>query len=173
MAKIGLNKVLSKTILVPKTILINNQEIQILQYLNIDDKVALIQRVLSAAADDTGTFSAVRLKIYLELEIARAYSNINFTEKQWENTSKLYDNLMINNIIATIIDSIPSEEYTVLVKCLYDCADSISKYNTSLAGIMHAISTDQTLTKDNVNELLAKLGDPEQFELIKNVLAKL
>ena len=75
-----MSKITSKKVIAPKLIKLGDTEIYIKQYLPIDDKAALIERVLNNSADDTGDFSPVRLKVYFALEIISTYTNINITE---------------------------------------------------------------------------------------------
>jgi hypothetical protein len=52
----------------------------------------------------------------MALEIIDAYTNINFTDKQREDPTKIYDLFNSNGILTAIIDSIPTEEYNSLMK---------------------------------------------------------
>lgn len=173
MAKIGLTKITSKKVIPPKKIELGDAEIYIQQFLPIDDKAALIERVLNNAVDDMGNFSPIRLKVYLALETIRTYTNINITETQMNNPGKTYDLLITNDVLKKVLDIIPEKEYDELVSDLYECADMVGKYNHSAAGIMKAITSDYRETKMDVDGLLQELSDPEQVGLVKDILTKL
>ena len=173
MAKVSLSKITSKKVIAPKLIKLGDTEIYIKQYLPIDDKAALIERVLNNSADDTGDFSPVRLKVYFALEIIRTYTNINITETQFNAPGKTYDLLVENDVLKKIIDLIPENEYNEIKNDLMTCAEMIGNYNHSVAGVLKTISSDYNGTKMNVDELLKELSDPEQVGLVKDILTKL
>lgn len=173
MAKVGLTKVTSKKVIAPKLIKLGDAEIYVTQYLPIDDKAALVERVLGNAADDTGSFSPVRLKVYFALELIRTYTNINITETQFNSPGKTYDLIISNELLQKILDVIPENEYEEMKKTLYDCAKAVEDYNHSAAGIIKTIVTDYDNSKMNVDELLKELSDPEQVGMVKDILTKL
>jgi len=76
------------------TFLYNEQEITVKKYLPVNEKLELISRVINAAADENRFYNPVKLDIFLKLEIIFTYTNINFTDKQKEDPSKLYDLLV-------------------------------------------------------------------------------
>ena len=173
MAKVSLNKLLTKKDISSIPIEINDQIIEVKQYLPVDEKSIIIQNVLNEAVDELGSFSPVRLKIYLELEILKNYTNINFTEKSLEDISKLYDKLYINDIIDKVIAAMNETELNFLRTNLYQCADSIIVFNQSARGLMQNILADYKETKMDVDEITREIGDPEQFKLVKDILTKL
>ena len=87
-----------------KVITIGEQEIEIKQYLPVNDKLALIGNVISSAADDNNFANPIKLEVFTALEIVFAYTNISFTDKQKEDPVKLYDIMESNGIFNTIIE---------------------------------------------------------------------
>ena len=92
-AKLGLK--VNSTV---KTIVINEQEIEIKQYLPVNEKLRLIGDVIGQAADENNFSNPIKLEVFTKLEIVFAYTNLSFTEKQKEDLVKLYDILESNNI---------------------------------------------------------------------------
>ena len=67
MAKINLKQLITTKAIEPITIInINNIDITVKQYLPLDEKMELVQRVLNRAVDETGFFSPMRLDVILE-----------------------------------------------------------------------------------------------------------
>jgi len=81
MAKVSLNKIIPIKKVDDITIDINGEKVIVKQYLSVDEKVALVERVLNASIDETNYFSNAKLKVYSKIEILKAYTNINFTDK--------------------------------------------------------------------------------------------
>jgi hypothetical protein len=57
-----------------------------------------------------------------------AYTNINFTEKQKEDITKLYDLIISSGLYAVVIDVIPASEYDALIGGIRKSIDAIYAY---------------------------------------------
>ena len=173
MAKVSLNSITPIKKIDSVKIKIGEQEIEVLQYLPINDKLALAERVLNMTLDDTGFLNPVRLEVYTYLEIIRTYTNISITDKMMENAPKTYDLLEMNNILVIIVNAIPEEEYNALIGMIEDSAEHTVKYLTSFVGMMKTISQDYDATKMNVDEIMNTLDNPEKIGLVKDILDKI
>lgn len=154
-------------------ITVNEQEIEVAQYMPIQDKLAMIERILNLTIDNTGFLNPVRLEVYTVLEIISTYTNINITDKMMENAPKTYDSLMINGVIDAIIEAIPEDEYNAVFDAIEDCAEHTVSYLNSFVGMMKTVTEDYNATKMNVDEMMNTLGDPEQIGLVKDILEKI
>lgn len=153
---------------------IGEETIAIKQYLPIQDKLGLIGRVVEFAHEQDNNFSnPVKAGVYRDLEIIFAYTNISFTDKQKEDLPKLYDILYSSGVIKTVIDNIPEDEYLEIVCGVKDSIDAIYKYQNSILGILDTISTDYSALNLDASEIQKKIADPQNLELLKNVLTKL
>ena len=120
MAKIGFTKLSLKRKNEVKTITINNNQIEIKQYLPVNEKLDLIARVINGAHDQNNFPNPIKIEVIGTLEMIMAYTNISFTEKQKEDIPKLYDLLEENGVIKDIISQIPEDEYNFIVKSQED-----------------------------------------------------
>ncbi len=152
----------------------NEQDIEVKQYLPINDKLELVSNVINFAHDGNANYSnPVQVEVYTALEILYTYTNINFTEKQKEDTAKLYDLVTGSGLLAAIIKAIPKEEYVSIIKGIRTSINAIYAYQNSVMGVLEAVSTDYSdLNLDALN-IKEALGDPENLTLLKNVLTKL
>ena len=166
--KLGLKKVEDI-----KTITINEQNIEVKQYLPISDKINIITNVIEKSADDNNFANPVKVEVFANLEIMYAYTNISFTDKQKENPTKLYDLLEENGIIAEVIAAIPENEYALLLGWIDETIEAFYTYRNSVMGIMEQISTDYSNLSLDATEIQQKLADPQNLELLKNVMTKL
>lgn len=154
-------------------ITINEQEIEVAQYMPIQDKLAMIERILNFTIDNTGFLNPVRLEVFTVLEIISTYTNINITDKMMENAPKTYDSLMINGVIDAIIEAIPEDEYNAVFDAIEDCAEHTVSYLNSFAGMMKTVTENYDATKMNVEEIMNTLDDPEKVGLVKDILEKI
>lgn len=152
----------------------NKQNIEIKQYLPINDKLNLIASVINNAHDSNNNFSnPVQVSVYTNLEILYAYTNINFTDKQKEDAAKLYDLVKSNGLLKTVIENIPVEEYEEIINGINDSINAIYSYQNSILGILDTLKTDYSNLDFDATAIQEKLADPENMQLLKDVLAKL
>lgn len=155
------------------TIIFNDQEIEVRQYLPINEKLDLIAAVINQAADDNNFMNPVKTEVFMKLEIAFRYTNISFTDKQKEDLVKLYDLMDSNELFDAIIDEIPENEYNSIVDGVMDCSEAIYAYQNSVMGILERISTDYDNMDLNLNTLKEKLDDLGDVSLLQEVVTKL
>lgn len=173
MAKIPFTKLQLKKINESKEFTYNEQIITVKQYLPIQDKLALISRVINSAADEYNFTNPVKLDMYLALEIIYTYTNLSFTEKQKEDIAKLYDLLEENKIFDKVIELIPEEEYNTLWEGVVELSESIYAYQTSVLGILDTVSRDYKDLDLNATEIQQKLNDPNNMALLRSILTNL
>ena len=173
MAKIGFTKLGLKPNNEIQNIEFNEQTIEVKQYLPVEEKLDLITNVLELSHDQNNFSNPVKVQVYTTLEMIEKYTNINFTEKQKENPTKLYDLLSGNGLVEKIIEAIPQVEYDTVIKGIYDTIDSVYAYQNSILGILESITTDYSNLNLDASEIQKKLADPNNMELLKNIMTKL
>ena len=173
MAKVSFTKLGLKKKEEIKNITINDQVIEVKQYLPINDKINIITNVIENSADDNNFANPVKVEVFANLEIMYAYTNISFTDKQKEDPTKLYDLLEENGIIAEVIAAIPENEYALLLGWIDETIEAFYTYRNSVMGIMEQISADYSNLSLDATEIQQKLADPQNLELLKNVMTKL
>ena len=173
MAKVSFTKLGLKKKEEIKNITINDQVIEVKQYLPISDKINIITNVIENSADDNNFANPVKVEVFANLEIMYAYTNISFTDKQKEDPTKLYDLLEENGIIAEVIAAIPENEYALLLGWIDETIEAFYTYRNSVMGIMEQISEDYSNLSLDATEIQQKLADPQNLELLKSVMTKL
>lgn len=173
MAKIGFTKLSLKRKNEVKTITINNNQIEIKQYLPVNDKLDLIARVINGAHDQNNFPNPIKIEVIGTLEMIMAYTNVSFTEKQKEDIPKLYDLLEENGVIKDIISQIPEDEYNFIIDGINKTVDAVYTYNNSVLGILEAVSKDYSNLDFDATQIQKKMADPENLKLVRDVLTKL
>ena len=156
-----------------KVVTFNDIEIEVKQYLPINEKLQLISNVINAAADENNFSNPIKEDLFGTLEIIYAYTNLGFTEKQKEDPAKLYDDMISSGFADAIIKEIPSEEYNTIVNGINECTKAIYTYRNSLLGILEATVADYGNLELDANDLQSKMADPNNMTLLKDVLTKL
>ena len=152
---------------------INEQDIEVKQYLPINEKLELISSVINSAADENNFSNPVKENVFLTLEILYHYTNINFTDKQKEDPTKLYDLVVSSGLVNKVTDLIPEEELDEVINGLAQSVKAIYTYRNSGLGILESISQDYSALNLDATEIQQKLADPDNMALLKQVLTKL
>lgn len=155
-----------------KTVQICGQDIEVKQYLPIQEKLELIGRIIDNSANDNNFENPVHLEVYTNFEIIAAYTNITFTEKQREDIGKTYDLLFGNKVINDILAWIPKGEYDIIANGVKDTVKAMYTYKNSALGILETISQDYNNLNLEASGIYEKLADPENMSFLKNVLTK-
>lgn len=117
-----------------KTINIGEKEIEVKQYLPIEDKNNLCEIALQNASAGT-IFNPLLAEVYFSTYIVIEYTNLNFTDNQKADILKLFDILDSNDIINKVIEAIPQKEYEVLVNSFEEMMCNIKYYMSSAKAI--------------------------------------
>ena len=152
---------------------INEQDVEVKQYLPINEKLELISSVINSAADENNFSNPVKENVFLTLEILYHYTNINFTDKQKEDPVKLYDLVVSSGLVNKVTDLIPEEELDEVINGVAQSVKAIYTYRNSVLGILESISQDYSALNLDATEIQQKLADPDNMALLKQVLTKL
>ena len=173
MAKLSLNKLGLKIDDSISIVKFNDQDIEVKHYLPVNEKLDLIGTIINESADELKFYNVGKLEVFKLIEIIKHYTNINFTDKQLEDTTKLYDLLSSSGLGDEILTVIPETELNFIEDTLFDTVDSIYKYNNSIFGILDAVTTDYENLNFDVSELQKNISNPENLTLLKDVVTKL
>lgn len=150
----------------PTKITFNDTEIEVLQYLPINDKYDLIMITLQNAYEE-GIYNPLKLDMYFHLYMIYMYTNINFTEKQKEDETKIYDTLTSNGLISEVLKYIPENEYQVLFTYMQEIIDEKMKYNTSASALLQSFINDLPTQAQAALDIVENF-DPDKFQAVKD-----
>lgn len=173
MAKIGFTKLAPIKSIEAKTIQINGQDVIIQQYLPIQKKSELFEKIVAEVLDLKGIVSPLRKDIYVTIFIVAFYSNINLTDTMINNAAQTYDLLKINGVAQAVYDAIPVEELTFVLHTVDKTLDSYSRYQSSALGVFDIIKDAQGAESDNVKDLMQQVQSLSEDATLNEVLQKL
>ena len=153
-----------------KKIIFNEQEIEVKQYLPIQDKLNVMFNAISKTEDENRFFNPVKLECYCTLEIIYAYTNIKFTDKQLEDEGKLFDLMEENDLINLIFSAIPEDETDFIMNSCERAAEAIYTYNNSIVGVHEKIKNKKEKFEINTDNLINTLKDPTAFDFIQKLI---
>ena len=150
-----------------------NQDIEIKQYLPIEEKIDFITIVLEASHDQNNFANPLKVMVYTMLQLTEKYTNINFTEKQKENPMKLYDLINSNGLIELILNNVPEKEIKELFDAIEKTIVSVYKYQNSILGIMDTMSSDYQALELDANKIHQTMSEPNNMYFLRQVMSKL
>ena len=153
----------------------NNEEVfyEVKYYLPVKEKLEVISKIINQSVDENGFYNPMRVKIYMVLETVYAYTNLSFTEKMKEDAFKLYDLIISTDLFIDILNNIRQEDWQEIQETTWETINNIYQYKNSAMGILENISSDYDGLNLDATEIQKKIADPENLELIRNILSKL
>lgn len=163
MAKIAFSKLGIKLNDTVNTVEYNGLNIEVKQYLPIDDKTALIERLVNMALSlDRTNYNPVMIEVYKKIAIIEYYTNLTFTQTQKDNVLKLYDLLESSGLNGQIFQAIPETELNMIQDLLKEGLNSIYSYYNSIRGVLTDISADYNNLQFDINSLKNDLTENSQ-----------
>ena len=151
----------------------NNEKIEIKQYLPLSRKLEVLTEIINKSTDDNGFYNSARIEFNMALEVLFAYTNIKFTDKQKEDSMKLYDAFYSSGLMDEIVKLIPDSELEWFNHHVYISIDKIYEYRNSVYGILDALKTDYSDLDLNVDKFREALAKDENVEFLKEVMDKM
>ena len=165
MAKVSFGTLKLKKQETTTTIKIADKDIEVLNYLPIEDKYDLIQATLQQSVEGIG-FNEILIEMNFYLNVVFLYSNISFTETQKEDRYKLYDILESNGVINEIVNAIPVQEFKSLMDSFDLEKERVGIENRSSAGILNNIISKLPNKAQETSDILKNIN----FEDMKDVI---
>ena len=138
MAKITYSSLKLKTQEEIKTFKVEDKDVEVKQYLSINDKIDLIDITLQKSKENK-IYNPIKIDMFFHLHLVYLYTNITFTDKQREDEYKLYDTLHSNGIINNVLENIPEIEYETLFELMQERIEIEMEYNTTAAAMIENI----------------------------------
>ena len=173
MAQVSFAKLAPKVSTEVAIVNFNDQEIEVKQYLPIDQKLEGLTNILNSCADDMGYYNPAKVDVFITLETVFRYTNIKFTDKQKEDPKKLYDQLIGGGLYEKILEAIPDSERYWFKIYVRDSMNQIYKYRDSVLGILDAVNQDYSNLNLDAENIQKNLADPNNLALLKDVITKL
>ena len=175
MAKVSFSKLgLTKNTNI-KNIEYNGQNIEVKQYLPINDKAIVASNVLNYTIDNGTTrfINPLQVEVYTLLQIIEKYTNITFTDKQREDPAKLYDLIVSSGLWELVFEQIDKNDYAAMISYVNKSVEAFYNYYNSIYGILDNINKQYETMNLDATEIQKKLDNPENLTLLKEVLEKL
>lgn len=168
MAKIAFSKLNAKINSEIKTVDINNQSIEIKQYLPFEEKVNIIENIVNVAiANNQHYYNPAQVEIFKVYYIIEHYTNLTFTEKQKQDLAKIYDILVSTEYYEKIFQMIPESELDTLDELLYSSLRNVYAYFNSLYHVIESFNNEYGTLNMDVQDIINNLHN--NADLVKDI----
>ena len=149
---------------------INGKDIKVLSYLPIDKKSQLINITLQESINsDTKMLDKMKVEANFNIGLIVLYTDLSLNTN---NTYGMYDLLERNNVIDTIVQAIPEDEYNTLTTFLEEAIEDYDKYKISIPGMINDFMTNIPKVVQSLTETLDGL-DLDKFENVTELAKSL
>lgn len=146
-----------------RVIKINDDEIEVKQYLPIEDKIDLVQIALQQAETDFG-YNTMLVDVYFYLYIVYFYSNIQFTDEEKAQPLELFDILSSNDVISAVAAAIPSEEFEDIKEYIDTQFEMNTKFKSSSLYLLNILI-------DKIKEATKYLNENDYEKILNGIKA--
>lgn len=140
------------------------QEIEVLNYLPIEDKYDLVMITLQKAEQD-GVYNPLLLDLYFHLHLVYMYTNLSFTDKQKENEPKIYDTLTSNGFFDKFFEVLDEVEYAELMSYIEELQNMTLHYRNTAGAVLQSIVQDLPKNAQAAADIV-KNFDPKQYQAV-------
>lgn len=139
-------------------------DIEVLNYLPIEDKYDLVM-VTAQKAEEDGIYNPVLLDMYFHLHLVYMYSNLSFTDKQKENEAKIYDTLKSNGFFEKFFAVLDEDEYTDLMDYLEKYMSDMLTYRNTAGAVLQSVINDLPRNAQAAAEIVESF-DKNKFQAV-------
>lgn len=170
MAKVSYTKLKKKVEPEVSIVEFNGEKIEVRQWIPIQDCLALMGRVIELAHDENYHFTnPIHLVVFTTLETIKAYTNITFTEKQEEDISKLYDEIVCSGLWDAVKEVLPDEAIN-MEWYISHVAEEYYKYQNSLVRWLDENEiANYTSLENKATDLMKNLSNPENYSELNKI----
>ena len=169
MANISFTKLGCKLNTESKVINFNGEDIEIVQYLPIQDKLMIMQNVIIQSMTEYNYANPVQAEVFTYLNILQKYTNIKFTEKQLADPPKLYDLVKSSGLLELVCNTIPKDEIEEVFSGVEKSITSFYAYRNSALGILEVLKTDYSNLNLNLESIMEQIQDPQAFSVLQSL----
>lgn len=140
------------------------QQIEVLNYLPIEDKYDLVMITLQKAEED-GVYNPILLDLYFHLHLVYMYTNLSFTDKQKENEPKIYDTLVSNGFFDKFFEVLDENEYRELMDYIEELKTTILHYRNTAGAVLQSIIQDLPKNAQAAADIVQNF-DPNKYQAV-------
>ena len=143
---------------------INGQDVEVYSSISPKDEHDIIFTVLNKSYKD-GMYSPYLMKMYLTLFLISNYTNIEFSQEDWEDEQTLYEILVMSGVAAAVTAAIPKETIKGFLDAIAVEVEARNDFNYSMAAQIAKFINQFPDLMQQASDLVANF-DPDKYQQI-------
>lgn len=144
----------------------NGAKVAVKQYLPISDKLSLIEITLQNSIHADGYFDPMVLDFVFNTYVVFCYTDLEFTDEEKSDLGRIYDELLSNGIIKTVLDAIPQTEYNELFDYLEEKVAAAEKFKSSPGGAVQAFMNELPKNAETAQQIIDSFDKNKFAEVV-------
>ena len=140
------------------------QEIEVIKYLPVEARYDIVMITLQKAYED-GIYNPIKLDLFFHLNLVYIYTDIQFSDEERENESKLYDEMKSTGFLDEFLKNINPDDYREIQEDIEDISYLIMKYRTSAASVLRNFIDDLPANAEAAQKIVENF-DPEKYSAV-------
>ena len=141
-----------------------NNKFNIKKYLPIEDKYDIVMITIQKSAED-GIYNPIKLDMFFHLNLVYMYTDLEFSDEDRANESKLYDEMKSTGFLAEFLKRIDEDEYKEMLSNIEDIVCELKQYNTSAASIFKNFINDLPANAEAAQKIVDNF-DPDKYQAV-------
>ena len=137
-------------------------EIEISNYLPIKDKYDLVMATIQKSKEGL-YYNALKLNMFFKLHLIYMYTNIVFSQSDYADEAKVYDELVCSGLMDAFFKVFPVEEYNTLLTLVQEVAGDIITAERSAGAVIQSLIQDLPGNATKAVETLKEIN-PDSFK---------
>lgn len=164
MADINYTDLKLETTIGYKTFKWGDKDIEIYDYLSINDKYDLVMITLQKAYED-GIYNPIKLDMYFHLNLIYMYTNLIFSDDDRDDESKLYDEMKSSGFIDEFLKNMDPVEYNELQEIIDEIMVSTMQYKNTAASVIRSLIDDLPANAEAAQKIVENFN-PEKYQAV-------
>lgn len=153
---------------------VGDNVIKVSNHLTIEEQANLTSEICENVVGTEGFLNPYRFEVWSKVMLLKHYTNISFTEAQFENIQKTYEVLASNmGALQPVYEAMPQEEVTNVLKITLNTIQNIYAYENSVMGAIKKFNSGSQETMDQWTEVLNRISDGKEIEFVKELVEKM
>ena len=142
----------------------NGLDIKVLDYLPIEDRYDIVMITLQKAYED-GIYNPIKLDMFFHLNLVYMFTNIEFSDEDRENESKLYDEMKSSGFLSEFLKNVNPVEYKEMQEDIEDIVNLSLEYKNSAASVIRNFINDLPANAEAAAKIVENF-DSEKYSAV-------
>lgn len=147
-----------------KTFKWGDKDIEILGYLPVEDRYAIVMITLQKSFEN-GYYNPIKTDMFFHLNLIYAYTNIIFSDEDRANESELFDKLVSSGFLDEFLKNFDRKIYQEMATDMETIAKADIEYRKSFSSVVSKFIEELPANAEKMKEIVDTF-DPEKYQAV-------